>query len=324
MKNDGIQDILTDKTSTGKERPWKEKKEKTIPLAESYRRLKSPKADRVEQCGTFLEFKRYKADNSMKLHTANFCKVRLCPLCSWRRSLKIFSQVSTVINYALDQGQYRFLFLTLTCENVPGEQLVETIDKLFKALHSLFHRKQFKKSIVGSYRGFEVTHNLDIHSKSYDTYHPHFHLVLMVNDYYFKNKDYYITQDTWVDMWQESLKVDYKPTVDIRAFKTASKKNVAKSIAETAKYTVKDNDYLVEDEETTDRAVALLDEALAHRRLTAFSGKMKEIHSLLNLDHQEDGDLINTGDTIELNENLDYVIERYNWNIGYKQYYKMN
>ena len=76
-----------------------ENKKKSLLLSESYKRLGlEKKSFRVSECGTFLEFKKF-VDGSLKLNGANFCKVRLCPMCSWRRSLKIFSQVSEIMNY---------------------------------------------------------------------------------------------------------------------------------------------------------------------------------------------------------------------------------
>lgn len=117
--------------------------------------------------------------------------------------------------------------------------------------------------------------------------------------------------------------------VDVRAFKIRNKISVSKSsVSEVAKYTVKDNDYIVKDskgnidEIMTDSAVWILDTALAGRRLTAFGGELRNIHKELNLDDAEDGDLINTGTDEEIREDLNYAIERYNWHIGYKQYYK--
>ena len=38
------------------------------------------KAEIVDGCGTSLEFAKY-ADDSFKLHRANFCRDRLCPMC---------------------------------------------------------------------------------------------------------------------------------------------------------------------------------------------------------------------------------------------------
>lgn len=243
-------------------------------------------------------------------------------MCSWRRSLKIFGQVSQVMNKALDNEEYRFLFLTLTCKNVYGEDLSNQIDNLFYAFNKMTKRKIFKKSIKGWFRGLEVTHNLDD-----DMYHPHFHIILMVNKSYFNNSKEYISHENWVKLWKSCLKIDYDPIVNIKAFKTGTKKQIEKSIAETAKYTVKDNDFIIKDdagevnEKMTDDAVFILDKALANRRLVAFGGLLRDIQQDLKLDDMENGDLVNTDNEV-LREDLDYILERYQWNIGYSQYIK--
>ena len=266
-------EVLSDKDKKGKERPWKEKKTKTLLLAESYTRLGMKKAYRVLDCGSFLESKRFILSGEFRLNGANFCKVRLCPMCSWRRELKIFAQTSKVMDKALEDKEYRFIFLTLTCKNVEGAELSSTLDTLFHSFDKMFRRAIVKKSIKGWFRALEVTHNLDETSKDYDTYHPHFHIILMVNKRYFKDTEIYITQERWTNLWKDSLQVEYTPIVDVRAFKTRTKKQVSKSVAETAKYTVKDNDYILDgNEEMTDSAVMILDKALANRRLVAFGG----------------------------------------------------
>lgn len=76
---------LKDISKNGKERPWDEKKLKTLELAESYKRLGMKKAYRVLDCSSYLEFKRYIENGKLKLYQANFCKVRLCPMCAWIR-----------------------------------------------------------------------------------------------------------------------------------------------------------------------------------------------------------------------------------------------
>lgn len=318
-------ELLADLLPNGEERPWKDKKLKTMLLAESYERLGSKKAYRVKECGSFLEFKRYISTGDIKLNGANFCKVRLCPMCAWRRELKIFAQVSKVMDSALELKDYRFIFLTLTCRNSYADEVPKTIDNLFQAFNKLTKRKQFKQAVKGWFRALEVTHNLDIESSSFDTYHPHFHCILMVNKSYFSDTKLYLSQESWTSLWKSCLKVDYTPIVDVRAFKVGSKKQVAKSVSESAKYTVKDNDYLVLDNnELTDSAVQVLDGALANRRLVAFGGLLKEIHKKLNFDDAEDGDLINTGSADEeLREDIDFVIEHYKWHIGYRQYVKV-
>lgn len=317
-------EILSDKNLKGQERPWRENKLKTLLLAESYERLGLKKSYRVKECASYLQFKQFK-DGTSKLNGANFCKVRLCPMCAWRRSKKIFAQVSKVMDKALEIKDYRFLFLTLTCRNVEGTELSSTLDDLFKAFNLLTKRKQVNQAVKGWFRALEITHNLDVKSKDYDTYHPHFHVILMVNKSYFTDTKFYLSQKDWTSLWKDSLKVDYTPVVNIKAFKTGTKKQVAKSVSESAKYTVKDNDFLIEgNEEMTDSAVMVLDKALTNRRLVAFGGELRKIHKALNLDDIEKGDLVNTGDDEEIRDDLDYIIVHCFWHVGYNQYYKSN
>ena len=323
--------VLIDINSKGKEIDWQDKKLRTLDLSDSYYRLGKQfinKHYRVKDCGTYLEYKRF-TDKTMKLNQANFCKVRLCPMCSWRRSLKIFGQVSKIMDFMTQQDEYQYIFITLTNRNVTGENLSSSINELFKGYKKLTSRSRYKNSFKGHFRALEVTHNLkDPNSKWYDTYHPHIHSILAVNKSYFVSRDY-ISQDELALLWQDCLGVDYKPTVHITKPKDIKRQGIAKTIAEVAKYTTKSDDYIIHDnvtndiiEDMTDSAVYYLDKALANRRLTAFGGVFKEIHQQLNLDDTEDGDLINT-DNNDLNSDLEFVIEKYFWHIGYKQYLKI-
>ena len=127
--------VLKDVNDKGKEIDWRGKKLKTIDLAKSYRRLSlnvnpmfENKAFRVRDCGTYLEYKKFIDTGEKKLHQANFCKVRLCPMCAWRRSLKIFGQVSIVMDHVEENYNYKYIFLTLTVKNCYGEDLRDTLD----------------------------------------------------------------------------------------------------------------------------------------------------------------------------------------------------
>lgn len=312
-------DVLQDvHPVTKKEQPWKDKKERALLLSESYGRLNNKKQFRVRDCANYLEFRRYISDGSLKLNLANFCKVRLCPMCAWRRSMKIFGQVSTIMDYALKSNNYRYLFLTLTCKNVEGHELSDVMTKLFKAYEKMSRKTRFKKSVPGWFRALEITYNFKD-----GTYHPHFHCILQVDsDYFNKRSKLYLSQAEWTELWKDAMGIEYTPIVHVQAFDTV---NVSKSVSETAKYTVKDADYIIfdennhVDEDLTDNAVSILDEALKGRRLVAFGGELKKIHKELNLDDSDNGDLINTGDE-ELRPDLEYIIERYCWNIGYSNF----
>ena len=309
--------ILKDVNKNGKDNNWKERKEENLNLAESYKRIGSEKYYRVLDCSTFLEFTYFLNTGEKKLSSANFCKVRLCPMCSWRRSLKIFGQVSKVMDYVEENYNYRYIFLTLTVKNCYGEDLKPTLDHMTKSFNKLSERKAFKQSVKGYFRSLEITYN-----KDENTYHPHFHLILAVNDSYFKDTRIYLTQKDWTELWKSSLKVDYMPIVDVRKLK----KNIGKEVAEVAKYTVKSEDFIIREtdgqinKKLTDEVVKTLDLALHRKRLTSFGFVFKEVHRKLNLDDAEDGDLINTDNDEDLRSDLTSVILRYQWNIGIKNY----
>ena len=305
-------EVLLDKSSTGRERPWRAKKMANEALSEAYEPVNPRKAERLRSCGCFLSFSILE-DGSKKLKTMESCRVRLCPLCTWRRSLKVQAHTLEILK-AMD-GKYAFVFLTLTVRNCAGAELSGTLDLLMDAWKRLSERKQFKAAVKGWYRGLEVTHNTDRDSLAFDTYHPHFHVILAVNPSYFTSRNY-VKQDEWMQMWKQSLRADYDPVVDVRRVKGCT----AKAVAEAAKYSTKEEDYIVPtDWELTVSTVRTLDAALDQRKLVAYGGIMKQLHKQLNLDDEENGDLINV-DSEDSTAAPTERVESYFWNTGYRQY----
>lgn len=302
---------------------WREHKLNSLKLADSYQRLHIyNKSDRVRTCGDTLVYKR--VEDVRKFYQSHFCKVRLCPTCGKRRSLKTFGQVSKVMDHLDKEKPYEYIFLTLTQKNVEADELANELDKLFLGFNKLTKRKAFKNAIKGWFRALEVTHENN-------TYHPHFHVILAVNKSYFKKAEY-ISQKKWVNMWRESLRLDYDPIVHVKRIKALGENKTLKgAVAEVAKYTIKSNDYLIRnangdiDEVETDKAVLVLDNALAHRRLVSFGGVLRKAHKELNLDNAIEGDLNDdhSETSVEIRADLNYVLEYYDWNIGYKNYIKV-
>lgn len=322
IKYDVMQgDILVDVSANGKERCWKNYKEWSQMLATIYKRIGfdgfKSKALRLEQCATELTFTYSESSGKKKLTKANFCHIRLCPMCAWRRSMKIYANMSRIMDN-MSSKEYAFIFLTLTVENVKGEDLNGTIDHMMSSWQRFTQSKAFKGVALGWYRGLEITHNTDYKSKSYDTYHPHFHCVLAVKPSYFKSRGY-LSQEKWTDLWKRSLKAEYTPIVDARRVKG----NTAKAVSEVAKYTVKSNDYIVPDDlELSEQSVIILDASLSSRRLVAYGGIMKDLHKKLNLDDEMDGDLIHTDEQEKLTEE-DVTIINYTWNVGLSNYIRV-
>ena len=131
----------------------------------------------------------------------------------------------------------------------------------------------------------------------------------------------YLSQEEWTSFWKQALKCDYTPVVDVRRVKG----NDMKAIAECAKYSVKDVDYIIpEDWPLTVKTVAVLDQALHRRRFVAFGGEFKRVKQLLKLEDEETGSLIDVGGEDESPKDEDYILETYMWYSGYRQYFRVD
>lgn len=314
---------LDDRSSTGRRQPWAEHRTAAEILAVAYEDIDSRKADRLRSCAPRLFYTVVDADGvkRLKLHTAWFCRVRLCPVCQWRRSLKVFGQAAEVIRAANAKtpGGYGWIMLTLTVRNVEGAALPATIDMMGKAWHRLLKVKRWTKAVLGTMRSLEVTHNISPGSKSYDTYHPHYHALLCVRKSYFKSRDY-INHAEWVALWRKAARLNYDPRVDVRRIYGTT----PAAIAEVAKYAAKPGDYIVPDDvDLMLSAVQTLDGALNRRRLVAWTGLLKEIHAELQLDDTEDGDLVHTDINPEEDAAADEHLEiAYSWLRQQRNYFK--
>lgn len=297
------------------------KKNNSLLLSESYIRLGlEGKSHRVSECGSFLEFAYEISSDGVvsengKLHTANFCRDRMCPMCSWRRSYKIFGQVSQIME--LIGNQYKFLFLTLTVPNCSGDDLSDTLDRMMIAYRKLIRYKDFKV-VRGFFRALEITRNKDPQSKSFGTYHPHFHVVLAVPLSY--GKKHYISRNRWLELWQRAMNDSSITQVDIRVARDkdngdSSDPDISSAVAEIAKYAVKDSDYIYPgQEELTDQIVSTFTGALHHRRLVAYGGVFQDAFEKLKLDDPEDGDLVHINE--KLNPALAWLIVKFGWSCG--------
>lgn len=307
---------LTDKSPRGRERPWKRYKMANEYLAMAYDEIDKHKANRLRACGQILTFD-VDAQGNKRLSNANSCRVRLCPLCAWRRSLKLYHDTMRIVQYIQDNEPKAYIFVTLTVRNCTADKLSDTLDLLFAAVQRLTQRVDVKKPWRGCVRNLEVTHNVDIDSDFYDTYHPHIHMLVAVNPSYFASRDY-ISKDKLRRLWRECLRVDYDPQVDIRACKGTD----PHAVAECSKYAAKAGDYLILDDwQLTVDTVSVLDKALANRRLVNYSGIMRDVKRKLNISDVEDGDLTHIGEV----DNVGDIVNRetYWWYSGYRQYYKV-
>lgn len=304
--------------------PWRQRKQRTLELATLYRAAQlGGKADKVVSCSTWLQYLAT-FDGNRQLHHYNACKNRLCPVCNKRRAKQMATRLVKVLHKVqADHDGTQLIFLTLTLENCTGDKLRETLDLLTTAWFKLIRRRSIVRAVRGWFRALEITYN-----KGDDTYHPHIHAVLVVEDAYFaKRGKLYIKQADWVRMWRESLQVDYNPIVGIQATYGKSKgqrpgKMTGKAAAaaiEAAKYATKDGDYLDSrlPKAKAAEVVATYDAALHRKRLTAMGGWVKEAAAQLALDVEDDGDLVHDVDGAgELTSETAQLLEDYGWHFG--------
>lgn len=329
---------LIDKGRNGRDRPWRAYKMANELLSMAYETINPSKAERLKWCCKTIEAD-VKKDTGELVRVVGFssCRVRLCPLCSWRRSLKNFWNTTAIVKWLQanedrpEVGRFSYIFVTLTVKNCRGDALSGSIDDLFAAVKRLYERKEIKKAWLGMVRNLEVTHNVNIKSKDYDTFHPHFHMIAAVRPSYFTSRDY-ISQKRLQELWKKCLRVEYDPVVDIRRVKSrsspegenASGCDAAKAVAECSKYAAKAADYIIPDDwGLTVETVRLLDAALDRRRLINYSGIFREVNQLLKLDDCEDGDLVFVGDDLPVADKSELVRATYWWYSGYRQYYRV-
>ena len=223
--------------------------------------------ERIKECNTFLFMVADKTMEKTKLHRSNNCENRFCPICAWKKSRKNALKISVLMQYLREEENKDFVFLTLTAPNVKGEELDDEIKHYNQSFQRLMQRKEVKNAVRGYVRKLEVTYN-----KERDDYHPHFHVILVVDKQYFNNKKQYIKRDRWLELWQKSTKNNLITQVDVRKVKATDNK---KEVSEIAKYSAKDSDYL-EDEKVFDTFY----KSLSGKRLIVYSGLFKDASKL--------------------------------------------
>ena len=239
----GTGEILSDPRKNGKERPWKMHKVNSLKLYELYKKalvsdenlLTESRMKSLEECGNNLLFS-VNDKNEKRLKGANFCRIRTCPMCNWRKSLKLFGQMSKITDIIIKQDKStRFIFATFTVKNCNADKLSQTIDMMNMGFKRLTNKtkgvkttEKFKNNMLGYMRAIEVTYN-----QQEDTYHPHIHCIFAVKAQYFTKG--YIKKSEWQQIWGDCCKTEYEPIVHIQTIKNST----SKAVAEVAKYPVK-------------------------------------------------------------------------------------
>lgn len=277
---------LTHVTSRRRVRNWRKAKLCALATADAYTKISAPAdivakhkrlAARIAECSNRLEFVQDENDH-LVLANGFSCGARQCPLCQASNARKSYAILAGIIErHANLYPRSLPCMLTLTVKNVPAEQLGGTLSQMNAAFAKMRRMKAFKRAVIGWRRSTEVTRNADS-----DSYHPHFHCLLMMADGYWQSGNY-LQKDQWQEMWQKTLGHPLA-IVDIRRKGRDRNGFIELSgddgLQEFAKYLVKPQEVYIETEtgwQVDAPVLAALHDGLKSRRLCDYGGTLRKI-----------------------------------------------
>lgn len=266
-----------------------------------FMRDKGVKMDRLQQCSNYLTFQTNKDKTAFLLSGGNFCNNRFCPVCSWLKAKRTAFELLELLKVVELQEGKKFLFVTLTAPNVPGNELGNEITEYNKAFKRLFQSKEFVAINQGFIRKLEVTYN-----REENTFHPHFHVIVAVNPSYFKSRDY-LSKRRLLQLWQRAKRDPDITQVDIKPVKMGS----IYEVMEMATYSAKTSD-LLQSQELFD----VFYRALKGRQLLTFNGIFKDYKKKLEKNE------INLDEILELKALQEKAVSEilYKWQEQDKKY----
>lgn len=231
------------------------------------------RSEHIQVCGSMLQFLKERnlvsEEIRRRLVKGNFCKYRFCPMCQWRKARKVCREVLGRLR-TIDEAHngVALLFLTLTIKNEPLTELNRTVKHLSQAFQRLQQSKQYKDAVLGSIRAIEFLGD----NTEQGECHPHFHCLLVVRKSYFKKSDY-INFEEWTNLWQRSLRVNYRPVINVQRVKPKGKMSAIVAAAlEVVKYSVTSSDL----EKLSKEDFQELDKQTRNIRQYNYSGELKD------------------------------------------------
>lgn len=179
----------------------------------------------VSDCGSYIRL-----NAAGKVTGANFCHLRVCPICAWRKSLQVYGKYYAIQDYLSHQDNYNYILVTLTIRNV--KRLADGLQQLTDGYKRLSNDRELKRISCGYIRTMEISYNY-----RRDDYHPHLHILYAMSpQYYSREHNNYKSQDWWRERWERCARLDYVSQVDVRAVRADGQRG---AIAEIAKYALK-------------------------------------------------------------------------------------
>lgn len=308
MSNEGdTSEYLSDLSE--KDKPWDKHRGFADRVRDIYKGTDYDKyADRIDSCSNLLEFALTSSDLNevaFRLRSTHFCRVRHCPVCQWRKSMKWQAKFFAALpKIQAEYPSHRWIFLTLTVRNCLMSELRTVISDMGKGFKRLSELKLFPAA--GWIKSIEVTRNSETNEA-----HPHIHIMMLVPASYFGKS--YIKQEVWRSLWQKSMRLDYLPVVHVKAIKAKSKSvdDVAIAAVETLKYTVKESDLVAD----PDWLIELTTQ-LHGSKSVAIGGCLKKFMK----DESDSDDLINIEEKEEAESEKEEISLYFGWKERIKKY----
>ena len=194
--------------------------------------------DRVKSCSNYFTAVADRTLEKSKIVKAIRCRDKFCPVCQKIKSTKNALAIEAMYNYLRDTTKLNYLFITLTAPNIKSNELNKELLSYSKSFERMIKTKKIEKINKGYIAKLEITYNFEE-----DTYHPHYHILMAVPSYYFKNPDYYLKQNEWLEIWQKAKRDKNITQVDVRKVQNKNIDGISSEVLELAKYMAKSADY---------------------------------------------------------------------------------
>ena len=184
-------------------------------IAAAYSRSDSPRVQKWAQsiggCARALAYSyepQHGGGYRRTLVGAKLCRVRTCPICQWRRSLRLAAQQGAALAKLTQDGERAAVMLTLTVRNCDVSELRATIKQMLAGWGRLCKRTAFA-AVSHWVRSVEVTPG---RRGVRGDCHPHMHTLLVCP----VDEVGALLGADWAALWRDVCRLDYTPVVDVR------------------------------------------------------------------------------------------------------------